>query len=150
VVALVCVQILAPPLRSAATSCDRLDPREHHAERRAVVDVGRGGVRRAERESLPVGDDVVLAPEPPAIRRAFPGEFAPFLPAPTKSRGRQRSNRASRRPGVDRAEAREGAPIRRFTAIRAGVANTSRRFRSPSPRGARATRSPSSARTRCP
>jgi hypothetical protein len=79
VVALVCVQLFGPPLRSADASCDRLDPREHHAERRAVADVGRGDVRRAERQSLPVGDDVVLAPEPPAICRLFPGGFAPHF-----------------------------------------------------------------------
>ncbi len=117
VVPSVCVQLFGPPLRSADASCDRLDPREHHAERRAVVDVGRGDVRRAERESLPVGDDLVRCTEPRAIRRLFPGGFAPIVLAPTNSRGRLHSSRASWRPGVGRAEVREGDPRHRSATL---------------------------------
>jgi hypothetical protein len=54
---------------------------EHHAERLAVVDVGRRDRRRTERVPLSVGEDVVLAAGPTAIGRVSPGEFAPLFAA---------------------------------------------------------------------
>lgn len=79
VVGLVRVQLFRPSLGSANASCDGSDSREHHAERRAVVDVRSRDLRRAEREPVAVRDDVVLAAETAAIGRVFPGEFAPLF-----------------------------------------------------------------------
>lgn len=78
VVALVCVQLFGPPLRSADTSCDRLDPREHHAERRAVVEVGRGDVRRAEGSPCRSVTTWCLLPSRPRSVGLFPVSSPPF------------------------------------------------------------------------